>query len=101
MYCYNFMLDRSKRNSGNYYVLLTYQERILLIPGCPANQIMCPWETFQQIFEKSIKECDYQKICKFKKMHEEFKVPENLQSEKEKIKEQKRKEKRRKKALHE
>lgn len=95
---HSFMFDREKNNSRKY-VLLTYQERILQIPGCYSNEnMMCPWETFQEIFENSIQNCNYNDLCDLREIDEQFGVPESEQTEKERRKEQQRKEKRKNKA---
>lgn len=60
---------RSEENPEKRVILFLLNERVVRIPGCPQDTDLCPIEIFENIFEESIKRCEFEKWCK----NEEYK----------------------------
>lgn len=49
--------------SGIDQVLTLHQEKPVILPGCPANQDLCPLSVIERIYEKSRVQCDFEEMC--------------------------------------
>jgi hypothetical protein len=50
-----------------YYVRMLLNEKVVRIPGCPADQDICPWSQFQRVLLDRIGDCDFEAICQVTK----------------------------------
>ncbi|XP_054287811.1 multiple inositol polyphosphate phosphatase 1 isoform X2 [Macrosteles quadrilineatus] len=44
-------------------ILTLHQERPVTLPGCPEGDL-CPLETLKKVYQHSINECNFQKLCR-------------------------------------
>lgn len=44
-------------------ILTLHQERPVRLTGCPSEEDLCPSDTFKKVFDMSIKDCNFERMC--------------------------------------
>ncbi|KAI9592632.1 histidine phosphatase superfamily [Syncephalis fuscata] len=55
--------NNNDKDAQGYFVRMLHNERPVQIPGCPADNILCPWKQFYKVAQMRIGHCDMNEIC--------------------------------------